>query len=81
MKELPSAFTERMKKILGDEYDDFEKAMHEPCVKAYRVNTDKISLEDFEKINIFGKEKSLMLKRAIILNMTRWATTPTTTQV
>ncbi|MBR2956919.1 MAG: RsmB/NOP family class I SAM-dependent RNA methyltransferase, partial [Clostridia bacterium] len=57
MKELPSAFTERMKKILGEEYETFEKAMHEPCVKAYRVNTDKISLEDFEKINIFGRKK------------------------
>ncbi len=57
MKELPSAFTQRMKKILGDEYDAFEKAMHESAVKAYRVNTDKISLQDFEKINIFGREK------------------------
>ncbi len=57
MKELPLKFTERMKKILGSEYETFEKAMHEPCVKAYRVNTDKISLEDFEKINPFGKER------------------------
>ena len=57
MKELPLEFTERMKRILGDEYEAFEKAMHEPCVKAYRVNTDKISLQDFEKINPFGKER------------------------
>ena len=55
MKELPSAFTQRMKKILGDEYDAYEKAMHESAVKAYRVNTDKISLQDFEKININPK--------------------------
>ena len=57
MKELPVEFVSRMQRILGEEYEAFEKAMHESPVKAYRVNTDKISIADFEKINIFGKEK------------------------
>ncbi len=57
MKELPLEFTSRMKNILGEEYEQFERAMHEPAVKAFRVNTDKICLEDFERINVFGKEK------------------------
>lgn len=57
MKELPVEFTSRMKSILGEEYECFEKAMHEPPVRAFRVNTDKISLDEFEKINIFGSEK------------------------
>ena len=57
MKELPIEFTSRMQRILGEEYTIFESAMHEPCVKAFRVNTEKISLADFEKINPFGEEK------------------------
>ena len=57
MKQLPIEFENRMKTLLGDEFEDFIKAFDEPPVRAFRVNTDKISLEDFEKINPFGGEK------------------------
>lgn len=57
MKALPFEYSERMKKLLGDEYENYEKALNEEPVRAFRVNTDKISLADFEKINIFGSEK------------------------
>lgn len=57
MKNLPVEFTERMKKLLGDEFESFISAVNGTPVKGFRVNTDKISLEDFEKINVFGKEK------------------------
>lgn len=57
MINLPLEFCERMKSLLGDEYDDYINALNEPPVKGFRVNTDKISLEEFEKINIFGNEK------------------------
>lgn len=57
MKKLPTEYSERMKKLLGDEYEEYEKALQAEPVRAFRVNTDKISLADFEKINIFGKEK------------------------
>lgn len=57
MKALPSDFSERMKRLLGNDFEKYEKALTEEPVRAFRVNTDKISLEDFEKINIFGKEK------------------------
>ena len=57
MKDLPIAFKERMMNLLADEFAHYEKALTEPPVKGFRVNTDKISLEDFEKINIFGSEK------------------------
>ena len=46
-----------MKSLLKDEYPLYEKAMNEPAQKGFRVNTEKISLEDFEKINPFGSEK------------------------
>ncbi len=57
MKKLPIEFTARMKALLGDEYDLFEQSLNTEPIKAFRVNTDKIPLEDWEKINIFGKEK------------------------
>ena len=57
MKQLPTEFIKRMKAMLGDGYGDYEKAINEPPVKAFRVNTDKISLSDFEKINPFGNKK------------------------
>ncbi|MGN1316758.1 MAG: methyltransferase domain-containing protein [Acutalibacteraceae bacterium] len=57
MKTLPDEFSQRMKKLLGNEYENYEKALEEAPVRAFRVNTDKISLEDFEKINPFPTEK------------------------
>ena len=54
---LPLEFKERMQTLLGEEYADFEKSLEKEPVRAFRVNTDKISLSDFEKINIFGTEK------------------------
>lgn len=57
MKQLPNEFITRMKSLLGDEYVDYEKAMSQPPIRAFRVNTDKISTEDFDKINIFPSRK------------------------
>lgn len=57
MKQLPQEFLNRMKTLLGEEYDDFLKSYDLPPVKAFRVNTAKISVDDFEKLNIFGNEK------------------------
>lgn len=57
MIQLPTEFETRMKKLLGEDYLNYLEALNEPPVKGFRVNTDKISLKAFEKINIFGKEK------------------------
>ncbi|MBQ8209781.1 MAG: hypothetical protein IJZ35_04290 [Clostridia bacterium] len=57
MKALPIEFAERMKNLLGGEYDDYINSFNNEPVRAFRVNTDKICVEDFEKINIFGTEK------------------------
>ncbi|MBQ2847908.1 MAG: RNA methyltransferase [Clostridia bacterium] len=57
MKNLPIEFSERMKALLGNEYDDYIKALNAPPVRAFRVNTEKISSEDFEKINSFPSQK------------------------
>ncbi len=57
MINLPEKYKERMKLLLGEEYEAYEKALSDPPVRAFRVNTDKISVEDFEKICPFPHEK------------------------
>ena len=57
MTNLPIKYTERMKQLLGSEYTLYEESVNLSPVKAFRVNTDKISLEDFEKINALPNEK------------------------
>ncbi len=44
---LPEKFVVRMKKLLGDEYADFERALEGSPIRGVRVNTLKISREDF----------------------------------
>ena len=57
MKQLPKIYENRMKRLLGEEFENYLNELQNPPVKAFRVNTDKISLEEFEKINVFGQEK------------------------
>ena len=46
--ELPIAFAERMKRLLGEEYEAFDKALcTEDAVKGLRVNTNKVSADAF----------------------------------
>lgn len=54
---LPIDFTKRMKELLGEEYGKFEASYSEDPVRSFRINTNKISKENFEKINPFGGEK------------------------
>ncbi len=57
MKQLPIEYENRMKRLLGEDFDNYLNELQNPPVKAFRVNTDKISVEEFEKLNIFGQEK------------------------
>lgn len=43
-----------MKRILGDDYDNYIASLNEPLKHALRVNTLKISVEDFLKISPFS---------------------------
>ncbi len=44
---IPERFLVRMKNMLGEEFPAFESALGEPSVRAIRVNTAKLSVEDF----------------------------------
>ena len=45
--EFPERFLERMKRVLGEEYDSFVKALNEPPVRGIRINETKISVDKF----------------------------------
>ena len=47
---LPEAFEEKMKILLKDEYESYLKCFQEPRHYGLRVNTNKISAEEFQKI-------------------------------
>ena len=47
---LPIEFEEKMRRLLGDEFDEYIKCYDAPRYYGLRVNTQKISVEDFLKI-------------------------------
>lgn len=57
MKNLPEKFSERMKSFPQFDYEAYIESLNQPAVKGFRVNTDKISFSEFEKINIFGNNR------------------------
>lgn len=57
MKALPAAFAARMKALLGEaEYAQYLQSFDQPSERAFRVNTDKISLAAFSAVNPFSAE-------------------------
>lgn len=56
MIELPKDFLNRMKQDLGERYDDFLASYSRSPYKAIRINTLKISVEEFKKISPFKLE-------------------------
>lgn len=50
---LPESFTNRIKTQLGDDYDAYMNCLDQGMHHGLRVNTNKISVEDFLKISPF----------------------------
>ena len=57
MAELPKAFLQTMEKLLGEEYEPFLEGFDGRRQFGLRVNTSKISLEEFERIAPFHLKK------------------------
>ncbi|HCT91968.1 MAG TPA: SAM-dependent methyltransferase [Lachnospiraceae bacterium] len=55
--ELPEKFRERMKMMLGDEYPQFAASYDKPRTRGLRVNTLKITPEEFVRIAPFHLKK------------------------
>lgn len=54
MMPLPQAFTERMKADLGDEAQAFFSSYDQPAARGIRVNTLKLSVEQFKTLSPFA---------------------------
>ena len=54
---IPEEFKSRMKVLLGNKYEEFIATFKDDRVKSIRVNTNKISVQDFIKISPFKLEK------------------------
>lgn len=52
--ELPKKYEENMLALLGDEYETYKACLDLPMHHGIRINTNKISVEDFLKINPFS---------------------------
>ena len=57
MIRLPQEFTDNMKELLKDEFDDYMSCLDKPVTHSLRINTNKISINDFLKINPFNLKK------------------------
>ena len=51
---IPPLFLERMSRLLGTEFDAFAAALEESPVSGLRVNTLKLSADEFAKITPFA---------------------------
>ncbi len=51
--QLPDNYLNNMKELLGEEFDNYINSFDEPRLYGLRVNTAKISVEDFLKISPF----------------------------
>ncbi|MBP3888223.1 MAG: RsmB/NOP family class I SAM-dependent RNA methyltransferase [Cellulosilyticum sp.] len=56
---LPAAFEEKIKRLLKDEYDAYLASYDLPKYQGLRVNTLKLNLEEWEKINPFKSLKTV----------------------
>lgn len=59
---LPRAFEEKMETLLGDDYENYVNCFDEPRHYGLRVNTEKISVEDFLKIAPWPLERVPWIK-------------------
>ena len=58
MKQLPVEFVTRMKQLLSEEeFRLYEESYQQNAVRAFRVNTEKISVKDFAEIDPFSSEQ------------------------
>ncbi|HHY22332.1 MAG TPA: NOL1/NOP2/sun family putative RNA methylase [Bacilli bacterium] len=60
--DLPKGFTNKMSHLLQDEFVDFIHSYSEPKQQGLRVNTLKVSLEEWEKLNPFHLENISWVK-------------------
>ncbi len=69
MIELPIAFINRMKSLLGADYGSYIKSLGDPPSKGLRINTLKVSVEEFLRIAPFEIKPTGMLDEGFLLKL------------
>lgn len=69
MVNLPEKYCENMKELLQEEYTDYIDSLSEKTYQAIRINTKKISLQQWERSILFGQVRSHGWKMDFILKM------------
>ena len=64
---MKEQFLQRMKKYLKDEFSMYEQSLQQPLYRGLRVNTAKISVEDFLNLHICTLKLSKICKEAFYL--------------
>ena len=54
---LPRAYEQEMKELLGTELEAYKKSLDLPVMQGLRVNTSKITCKEFEVVSPFSLEK------------------------
>ena len=57
MVELPERFKQRIKEQLGEEYEAYLQSFREKSRNGLRVNTGKLSAEEFKQLSPFGSQE------------------------
>lgn len=52
--DLPAAFEEKMKEMLGEDYDKYLASFKQDAYQGLRVNTAKLSADTFQKLSPYG---------------------------
>ena len=73
---LPIEFKERMKSLLGEDYDAFIESFNNEPARSFRVNKNKISLSDWEKIDNLSTKKLSYSETAFLTETEKIGSSP-----
>lgn len=68
MKTLKEQFLERMKSYLQDEYPAYEQTLEQSAFRGLRVNTSKISIEEFLELGVCACKPSLICPQSFYIS-------------
>lgn len=63
MEKLPKQYQESMQELLGEEYAQYIESFLESSYTAFRINTNKVSLEQWKEINPFSTSEVAWIEK------------------
>lgn len=63
MERLPEEYQKRMQELLGEEYAQYVESFSQSSYAAFRINTSKISVEEWKQINPFSTSEVAWIEK------------------